>query len=336
MNIMYLCDDNYAMIMGISLLSLLDNNKDIETINIFLVTDNVSDFNIKKIDRCVKLYNRNLFIIEKPNIKELLGCDVTMHWWIENVFSRVFLGEVFKEYQEIKKLIYIDCDTLIVGSLRDLWNLDLENQIGAGVCEAMGTFQKSAIGMSERENYFNAGMFLIDLAKWRENDIDIKASDFVKRRRGKLEYADESVLNGVLSSNLKRISPKYNLTSLSVYFTINELKIYRKSYFNYSENERQEALDDARIIHFTSTYLDVRPWMEGCQHPYTDKWLEYKKMSFWAEEPLMQDNRSIKKKLAGKIVLMLPGYLRLHMTGVIHTYIKPFKYVLLNMRNERA
>lgn len=327
MNIMYLCDDNYVMIMGISILSLLDKNKDIEVINIFWVADNVSYLNVEKVKRCVAAYNRNLYIIKKPDIQALLGCDVTINWWVDNVFSRVFLGEIFKEYEEIEKLIYIDCDTLVTGSLKDLWNLDLGNQMGAGVCEAMGNIHKKAIGLSKEENYFNAGVFLIDLVKWKIANIDSKMSYFVKSRKGRLEYADESVLNGVLSMKLKRLSPKYNLTSLSIYFTVDELKLYRKSYINYSEYERQEALTDARIIHFTSSYLDVRPWVEGCQHPYTDKWLRYKEKSLWADEPLMKDNRSVKKRLARKMVLLLPPKIRLQITGFIHAYIKPLKYV---------
>lgn len=330
MNVMYVSDDNYAMIMGISILSLLDNNKDIEVINIFWVADNVSESNVEKVKRSVEAYNRNLFIIRKPDIQALLGCDVIINniAWVENIFSRVFLGEIFKEYEGVDKLIYVDCDTLVIGSLKDLWNLELGNLIGAAVCEAMGNLHKKAIGLSKEANYFNSGVFLIDLVKWQKNDIDSKVSNFVKSRKGRLEYPDESILNGVLSMKLKRLSPKYNLTSLSVYFTAEELKIFRKSYIAYSEDERQKALADARIIHFTATYLDVRPWVENCQHPYADRWLRYKEMSLWADEPCMRDNRSAKMRLARKVVLLLPKYLRLQITGAIHAYIKPLKYVL--------
>lgn len=328
MNIMYLCDNHYAMILGISILSLLDSNKDAESINIFLVNDKISDDNINKISKLVDSYNRKLIILEKPNIKALLGCKVKTYCWIENVFSKVLLSEVFKDYKEIHRIIFIDSDTLIVGSLKDLWNMDLESHIGAGVCEAMGNIHKRVIGLSKEDNYFNGGMFLIDLDKWRNTDVDAKASEFVNRYRGELEYTDESVLNGILSQDLKRISPKYNLTSLSIYFTTDELKTYRKSYINYSEEERQEAIGEAKIIHFTSTFLDVRPWVEGCKHPYAQKWLEYKAKSFWADEPMMMDARSTMKRIVQNIALIMPKSIRLPITGMIHAYIKPIKYVI--------
>ena len=96
MNVMYLSDDNYAYIAGISMMSLLENNKDAEYIHIFLVGDNISKENKKKLYETVNSKSRQLTIIDKPDIKSLIGCDVEMHWWVENVFSRVFLDEVFK------------------------------------------------------------------------------------------------------------------------------------------------------------------------------------------------------------------------------------------------
>ena len=327
MNVMYLCNNNYAMVAGVSICSLLDHNLDIDEINIFLVADNIANGNLKRLQSIVDFYNRNLFIIPKPDMKELLECDVETHWWIDNVFSRILLGEVLKEYRFVHRLIYIDCDTLIVGSIKDLWELDLCGNIGAGVCEAMGNVHKKAIGLSKEDNYFNAGMFLVDVDRWRLENKDNAARKFIKEVRGKLEYADESVLNGILAKEMLRLSPKYNLTSLSFYFTSKELIKYRKSYINYTEEERIEALNDARIVHFTSTYLDVRPWVEGCRHPYTEKWHEYKEKTPWKNQELRKDNRTIVKRIARKAAILMPKQMRLLLTGLVHAYIKPLKYM---------
>ena len=155
MNVMYLCNDSYAMIAGISICSLLDNNSDVDEINIFLVADDITENNREKLREIADRYNRTLFFLPKPNVKELLGCDLDVHWWIDNVFSRVLLQEVLKEYRYVHRIIYIDCDTLIVGSIKDLWELDIQEGIGAGVCEAMGNWHKKAIGLAKTDNYFN-------------------------------------------------------------------------------------------------------------------------------------------------------------------------------------
>ncbi len=325
---MYLCDNNYAYIAGISIISLLDNNKDAAEISIYIVEDGVDEENKLKLREIVDKYQRHITFIHKPSLKPLLGEKIELHWWIENVFSRVFLQEVFKDYPELERIIYIDCDTLVLGRISDLWSIELEDYIAAGVCEAMGDYHKKAIGLKPEANYFNAGMFLINLSKWRSCNIDKKASDFVQAHDGKLEYADESVINGVLSSEIMRLNPKYNVTSLTIYFNEKELKRYRKSFFTHSEEERKEALNDPRIIHFTSTYVDNRPWVEGCHHPFKDKWDYYKSKSPWSIYSLSKDKRSKMKKIARCLAMMIPKKLRIEVTGFIHAYIKPLKYII--------
>ena len=43
LNVLYGCDDNYAPYTGVSLLSLFENNKDIEEITIYLAAMNFSE-----------------------------------------------------------------------------------------------------------------------------------------------------------------------------------------------------------------------------------------------------------------------------------------------------
>ena len=45
MNVMYASDDNYAEIMGVSILSLLQSNKDVQKIRIYIIEDAISESN---------------------------------------------------------------------------------------------------------------------------------------------------------------------------------------------------------------------------------------------------------------------------------------------------
>ena len=75
MNVMYLCNENYAMIAGVSICSLLDHNLDIDEINIFLVSDDIVEDSCKKLQNIVNSYNRKLFFIPKPDMKKLIMCN---------------------------------------------------------------------------------------------------------------------------------------------------------------------------------------------------------------------------------------------------------------------
>lgn len=327
MNIMYQFDNNFAYIAGTSILSLLENNKDVDEINFYIITDSVSTENRNKIREIIDSYGRILIFIEKPNMIELLGREVRLYGWIDNIFSKILLGEVFKNYSDIQRMIYIDSDTLILGSLKELWELKLGGHVGAAVCEAMGNLHKKAIGLSKTDSYFNSGVLLVDIEKWRRENLDKAVKKFIEWKKGKLEYPEECVLNGILSEDLIKLSPKYNITSLSIYFTSAELKRYRKSFINYSETERREALNDARIIHFTSTYVDNRPWMEACQHPYANRWIAYKAGTPWKDEPLRKEQRKRMNKIVRQVALKIPRVLRIELTGFIHAYIKPLRFL---------
>ena len=45
LNIIYSSDDNYCIYMGVSILSVLENNKNFNSINIYIVDNNINDVN---------------------------------------------------------------------------------------------------------------------------------------------------------------------------------------------------------------------------------------------------------------------------------------------------
>ncbi len=48
MNIMYLCNDAYVYIAAVSIISLLENNRDVDNIHIFIVGEEISQGNKDK------------------------------------------------------------------------------------------------------------------------------------------------------------------------------------------------------------------------------------------------------------------------------------------------
>lgn len=73
MNVMYAADNNYAEIMGVSILSLLECNKSADEINMFIIEDEINEENKVKLTSMIDEYRRNVIFIKKPNIRQLLG-----------------------------------------------------------------------------------------------------------------------------------------------------------------------------------------------------------------------------------------------------------------------
>ena len=76
MYIVYASDDNFSDIMGVSILSLFENNKD-ENINIYILDSNISKDNKDKIESICVNYSKKLPMwIQAKNINDVLGINV--------------------------------------------------------------------------------------------------------------------------------------------------------------------------------------------------------------------------------------------------------------------
>ena len=72
LNVLYQSDNNYAMVTGVSIVSLCVNNSHLADINIYLIDDGISEDNLEKIRKLVCRYNRNLVIVDSAPIKQKL------------------------------------------------------------------------------------------------------------------------------------------------------------------------------------------------------------------------------------------------------------------------
>lgn len=172
---------------------------------------------------------------------------------------------------------------------------------------------------------------LLNVDRWKREKIAERCTEFIKARKGKIEYVDQGVINGVLVRELKVVeSPRFNLTALSWDFTYEEMQVYRKPDHGYSKQVWEEAKMKPAIIHFTTSFLSIRPWFEGSKTPWTKKWREYHNASTWNDKPLrvMENSESHEKKI--RVFNMLPRRIAIGVAGVLHAYAKPAFFEMKN------
>ena len=123
--------------------------------------------------------------------------------------------------RDYDRLLYIDSDTRIAGALAPLFQLDLGHAIAA-MAEDCGRYLGDAGG---RENwdayrtktglpldapYYNAGVMLLDAARWREEALGRQAEAMVRARGQALRFMDQDVLNVLLGGRIAELSPRWN------------------------------------------------------------------------------------------------------------------------------
>lgn len=322
MNIVYSSSDSYAPIAGVSLYSLLKNNMQCKEMNIFMVDNHISEKNKEKLIQLCSQFSRTLYFIPIADIEKLAGTNIDIGRWNISTFSRLFEASLLPEW--VEKVIHIDCDTMIVSSLEQLWNIDMTGKIVAGALECISDSYKTEIGLLEKDTYLQAGNIMLNLKKIREDGKEELFKKYIAEH-SHLSFVDQAVLNACIPSSEKLVIPlRYNLYSMVYYVKYENLKRVKRVSSYYSEKEVADALEKPCIVHFTTCFMDgTRPWMENNFHPALEQYLEYKKNSPWADEPLWKDPRNGLKKIGYKMFHILPESFVTGMIGFIHSEVIP-------------
>ena len=108
--VVYASDDNFSSIMGVSITSLLENNK-LKCIDITILDSGISPKNKNKINELVSRYrNVKIRFILMNDLESRLGVNLSTDRGSLSQFSRLFISSIFNEYEG--RVLYLDCDTL--------------------------------------------------------------------------------------------------------------------------------------------------------------------------------------------------------------------------------
>lgn len=335
MDVIYSSSDFFSQISGISVQSLFENNKDAEKINVYVIDNNISDENKEKHYRMAEKYGRRIVFLPKIDIENECGFVFEIGRWNISTFFRLFLCTILPD--SIDRCIYLDGDTIVRHSLKDLWEMDLKGKLVGAVDDCRSDYYKFDLGLSAENTYTNNGVLLIDLKGWREMEVEEDFYKFIRSRNGNITYVDQGVLNGVMSAKglVEVIHTKYNAMTVFFDFNYKDLMKIRKPQRCLSEQEYNEAVSDPYIVHFTSCFMSgTRPWNENNPHPYAGEYLKYKEMSPWKDNPMIPDDRGSAKKMMTKVCNIMPKGLMIAVISVVHSKLYPMVRKMKNSRRK--
>ena len=91
LNVAYSSDNKYVKQLGISILSLLENNKKMKEINIYVIDNNIKQCNKNIIEDLVNKYDRRVIFLPFEKICDKLKTDNTFS---VSSFARIFLSKI--------------------------------------------------------------------------------------------------------------------------------------------------------------------------------------------------------------------------------------------------
>ena len=309
MNVLYTCDNNYIWIMGISVVSLFENNKHIGKLTVYLLGENISHSNKSMLKEIGDRYKRNIIVIDVPEL-DIPDIMVSSRWPL-SAFTRLFSGYLLPESME--RILYLDCDTVIRGNIEPLASVNVDNKIFLGVKDCIGSTYKKNIGLKPDSVYINAGVLLINLNELRKFNMKSIIDRYMKKYVKLINYADQDILNGIFYDRVGELNPKYNVMTIDVVCTYKEIQILRNPTNFYTESELKSAVSNPTIIHYTTNMRVIRPWFTNADHPLKKEFLKYMAVSPWKSKDLseMKFDSKEAKSIANR------------MLGIIHSKLKP-------------
>lgn len=286
-NIAYSCDENYVQHTGISILSLLENNIELDNINIYFIYKDISNNSLDILLKLVTSYNRNFYPIPFESICYDLEIKNTGRH-IETVYTKLF----FSRISNIEKILYIDSDTVIIDSIWEFYNTELGNNLIGGV-ETLSVERKNELGLRRSDRFINDGVVLMNLRAIKEENYLIKFQECIKEYAGHPPVLSEGVINKVCRNRILVCNPRFNLMSGLIHF---KSKLFLDVTDYYSRKEIREAVKNPVIIHYLTGFYG-RPWSVFSRHPMKHYYLYYKSKSFWRDLPLSIDKLNFRYKL---------------------------------------
>jgi lipopolysaccharide biosynthesis glycosyltransferase len=278
MNVVYASNDGYARHLGVSLYSLLEHNKEADKIHVYILSMGLSEENKNRLIGIGAQLEREVIVIELGDLKERFSYKVDTGGFDLSIMARLFVGEVLPETEE--RVLYLDCDTVVNASLKRLWEMDLEsNMVGAVMEPTIYPAVKESIGLLPEEPYFNSGVLLIDLKRWRKEEAQKLLLDFYSSRGGKLFAGDQDTINGALKGRIKPLPPRYNFFTNYRYFRYSHLIKLSPVYQTITKKSFQEAKKHPVILHYMG---DERPWKQGNLNHYRKVYDHYLSLTPWA------------------------------------------------------
>lgn len=314
-NVVFSSSNEYSPYLGVALYSLLKHNKDISDLKIYILHNFISNINKNKLNIIVKNYhNVSLIFVKVQNIEKLMDIEINKDLGIDT-YSRLFISTFLPN--DIDKVIYFDCDALILGSLKKLWDIDLGNNYCAGVLDLATPPFKKSVGLLPNDNYINGGFLLINLKKWREDNIESNFIDFLKTENGNVLNYDQGIINALFKNRILIVNPSYNFNSIYFEFDFEKIvKMYDlKNY--YSKNVINKAKKNIVFLHFSG--LKGRPWFINNNHPCKKFYFEYALNTPFKNDVGVKGFVSLKIKILNFCMKYIPSFLFINL---YHFYVK--------------
>lgn len=310
-NVLYQFDDKYLPYGGVSIYSLLSNcSKDVK-VRIFCAGLDISEDNKDKMEQTVKSFNQELVWLDCEAAIDLIK-EMRLDAWNGSIATWIKMFIIHKMPEDVDRLLYLDSDTIITGDISKIDEIDLGEYPVAAAYDCLSEYLAKKIGLNV---YYNAGVILFNVKKWREQGFYDEFFAHVKKTLETNKDRDQGLLNDYFRGRTITLSPIFNMQGFMYAYKDAYFKAYKNEYF-YSSEEIVKAQENPIVVHFFR-FLGDYPWESKNLHPCSALFHEWKEKTLWKDFPDLPERNILMFKIEKVLYKCLPKVL----------FLKIFRFV---------
>lgn len=248
-SIVLVADNAYLIQLETTIKSVLYHNRDVD---FYILNSDIAPEWFKLLGRKMEVVNSTIHNVHFD--KELFEGYKTGPHINYATYFRFFATEVV----DSDRVLYLDSDIIVTGELTSLFKLNLKGySIGA---------VDDVYAYEGRESGFNAGVLLMDIAKWKEHSIVNSLLELAAEQNQAVDLGDQSILNIYFEEN---------------WLTLDEIYNYMVGVDIYHLGQECERLDDNPpvVVHYAS---HDKPWNTYSISRLRELWWTYRDLD-WSE-----------------------------------------------------
>jgi len=197
-----------------------------------------------------------------------------------STYLRLFVDQLLPT--EADRVLYLDADMLVRTDLTPLYQADLQGKTIGAVRDLViadlshpysGITDYMQRGLPSDGHYFNAGLLLIDLNRWRSERLGHAILEYARQHGGQGNF-DQDALNASVHRDWTELDLTWNVQGSVLLLDehpshpwVEEMRALRA-----------DLLRDPATVHFSGT---IKPWHASSGHPFACEWRRELRRSSW-------------------------------------------------------
>ena len=274
-HICFASDDRYAPHAAALVASIMSNKSPEEELSFHFFSDKTAPWVQEAFRQMSREMGFNLVIYEMSteqfaNLPVMPYMNQSRTTYLRLLMHRLLPGSM-------DKILYLDVDMIVMSSLKELYLTDISECYAAAVATPA-----RIINPRFGHWYFNAGTILLNLKKYRDENMEEQAMKYALENIDCLKLADQDILNYIFKGNVVFLPQKWNARQRTL--PRNQAAAHKYEMNSLPDEcveEHREAEASPCIIHY---HTQQKPWNPNYRYAWGEfYWKHLRKTPFYKE-----------------------------------------------------